>query len=286
MLAALSLFGCATSHDAIGGGEQTSPLVWEAAYTPTPPAIDGRIDAVWDTAKPLTVVIREALGGGRPKEVVLRALYTANRIYVLAQWPDSTPSHMRDPYVWDPVRKEYDRPTEPDDQFALEFPLAGDFQINMLTTTDFVADVWHWKAGRGNPAGWVDDKRHIIGKSANENALVYELGGHKTVYIARPMDAGKRSYAVKERPAAYAGDRVDSFEPREPSGSLADVRGKGTHDGSSWTLEITRKFDTGHSDDAVLYPGRDNLCAIAALDDELYWRHSVSGRLLLRFAPR
>ncbi len=67
---------------------------------------------------------------------------------------------------------------------------------------------------------------------------------------------------------------------------LADVRGKGTHDGSSWTLEITRKFDTGHSDDAVLYPGRDNLCAIAALDDELYWRHSVSGRLLLRFAPR
>ena len=286
MLGALSLFGCATSHDAKGGGEQTSPTVWEAAYTPTPPVIDGRIDAVWDNAQPLIVMVREALGGGAPKKVILRALFDADRIYVLAQWPDRTRSDMRDPYVWDPVQKEYERPTEPDDQFALEFPISGDFKINMLTSSDFIADVWHWKAGRGNPAGWVDDKRHLFGKSAGENALVYEMGGHKTVKIARPLDSGKRSYAIKERPAAYAGDRVDSFEPKTPSGSLADVRGKGTHDGSRWTLEMSRKLDTGHSDDAALDPGRDNLCAIAVLDDELYWRHSVSGRLLLRFADR
>ena len=201
MIGALSLFGCATSHDAKGGGEQTSPTVWEAAYTPTPPVIDGRIDAVWDNAQPLIVMVREALGGGAPKKVILRALFDADRIYVLAQWPDRTRSDMRDPYVWDPVRKEYDRPTEPDDQFALEFPLSGDFKINMLTTSEFVADVWHWKAGRGNPAGWVDDKRHLIGKSAGENALVYELGGHKTVHIARPLDKGTRSYAIKKKPA-------------------------------------------------------------------------------------
>ena len=49
---------------------------------------------------------------------------------------------------------------------------------------------------------------------------------------------------------------------------------------------MTRKLDTGHVDDAVLHLGRDNLCAIAVLDDELYWRHSVSGRLLLRLGRR
>jgi len=282
MVGALSLLGCVSSHDVQDGGE-TSPPVWEATYTPTPPAIDGRIDAVWDNARPLNVTVRKAMGGGAPQKVVLRALFDSDRIYVLAQWPDSTRSDMRDPYVWDAVRKVYDRPTEADDQFALQFPISGDFRINMLSTRDFVADVWHWKAGRGNPAGWIDDKRHLIGKSAGENAKVYEMGGHEKISIARPMDAGGRSYSVKSKPTAFAGDTIDSFEPKQPSGSLADVRGKGVHDGSTWTLEISRKFDTGHADDAVLDRDRDNVCAIAVLDNELYWHHSVSGRLLLRF---
>lgn len=287
MLGSLTLIGCATSHDATGGGkDETRPPIWEAAFTSTAPAIDGRMDNAWHKAKPLTVIVRKAMGAGAPTKVVLRALHTGDRLYVLATWPDPTRSDMRDPYVWDPKRKTYDRPTEADDQFALEFPISGDFRINMLTTSSYVADVWHWKAGRGNPAGWIDDKRHLIGNNAGEDALVYELGGHETVRIARPMDTGKRSYSVKEKPAKYAGDTIDSFEPKQPSGSLADIRGKGTHDGSSWTLEFSRKLATGHADDAVLDPNRDNVCAIAILDNELYWRHSVSGRLLLRFMPR
>ncbi len=286
----LAWLGCAAAPDERdrGGGEASDqPLVWQAAHTSTTPAIDGQVDPVWQNAKPLTVVVREALGGGAPRNVVLRALYTADRVYVLAQWPDTTRSDMRDPYVWDPVKKEYARPTKPDDQFALEFPLTGEFRISMLTTeNEFTADVWHWKAGRGNPVGWVDDKRHLIRMRPFAEARAYDLGGHEAVYIARPTDRGKGSYALKQRPTSYAGDVVDSFDPREPTGSLADVRGKGIHDGAGWTLEMTRKLDTGHADDAVLHLGRDNLCAIAVLDDELYWRHSVSGRLLLRFVRR
>ena len=281
LLCVLAWLGCAATPNGEAGG-----VLLEATRTRTPPAIDGRIDAVWESAKPLTVVIREAIGGGAPRKVVLRALYTHDRFYILAQWPDATRSDMRDPYVWDPVGSKYDRPSRPDDQFALEFPLKGNFRVDMLTTdAEFVADVWHWKAGRGNPVGWVDDKRHRIRKRPGRKTRAYELGGHATVYIARLMDAGEPSYTVKEEPASYVGDVVDSFTPRQPSGSLADVRGKAIHDGSGWTLEMTRKFDTGHGDDAVLSPNKENICAIAILDDELYWRHSVSGRLRLRFKP-
>lgn len=46
---------------------------------------------------------------------------------------------------------------------------------------------------------------------------------------------------------------------------------------------MSRKFKTHHGDDAVLNPIGDNLCAIAILDDELYWRHSVSPLIILRF---
>jgi hypothetical protein len=189
--------------------------------------------------------------------------------------------------VWDPQKKEYSRPSKPDDQFALEFPIEGDFQLSMLTTqSEYVADVWHWKAGRGNPVGWVDDKRHIISGKPIESARKYEMGGHGTVYIARLMDEGTPSYALKPKPASNIGALVDSFEPREPSGSLADVRGKGVHDGRGWTLEMARRLNTGNSDDAVIDPDKDSPCAIAVLDDELYWHHSVSPLLLLRFVPR
>ena len=284
-LVCLACFGCATGPKAeVRGGEA---LAWYAAHTSTPPAIDGEIDAVWENAKPLTVVVREAVGANAPRKVVLRALYTDDRIYVLAQWPDATRSDLRDPYVWDAAKSEYTRPSKPDDQFALEFPLKGAFRINMLATeSEYSADVWHWKAGRGNPVGWVDDKRHIISSEPFAKAKEYDLGGHASVYIARLADTGQGSYARKPKPASHVGDVVDSFEPRKPTLSLADVRGKGVHDGAGWTLEMTRKLDTGHADDAVLHVGRDNVCAIAVLDDELYWRHSVSGRLRLRLARR
>lgn len=261
-------------------------IVWTSSHTSAPPDIDGFIDDVWANANPLTVTVREALGGGAPTDVVLRALHTSDTLYVLAQWPDATRSDMRDPYIWNKTEKEYQRPTTADDQFALEFPLDGELLISMLPTKGaYSADVWHWKAGRSNLAGWVDDKRHIISRRPLKDAKEYDMGGHTTIYIARPMDEGKASYREKPKPTAYAGDVIPSYQPQQPSGSLTDVRGKGIHDGKGWTLEMSRKFNTGHSDDAVIDPSRSNICAIAVLNDELYWDHSISQYLSLRFSP-
>jgi hypothetical protein len=100
------------------------------------------------------------------------------------------------------------------------------------------------------------------------------------------MDEGNPSYARKAKPTTYISDVVNSYVSQPPSGSVADVRAKGLHDGAAWTLEISRKLNTGHSDDAVIEVHEDNPCAIAILDDELYWRHSVSQLLLLRFTAR
>jgi hypothetical protein len=49
---------------------------------------------------------------------------------------------------------------------------------------------------------------------------------------------------------------------------------------------MSRKLSTGYTDDAVVYRNKDNPCAIAVLDDELYWHHSVSQLLALRLVPR
>ena len=146
------------------------------------------------------------LRGSPARNPALRALHTDDAIYILAEWPDATRSDMRDPYIWNAEKKEYERPTTPDDQFALEFPLEGELLINMLPTEgEYVADVWHWKAGRSNLGGWVDGKRHIISQSRLEGAKQYAMGGHNTVYIARPMDSGRPAYVTTPKPTILKG---------------------------------------------------------------------------------
>ncbi len=267
-----------------GWSATSTSLVWESSYTKTSPTVDGKMDKIWEQARPLTVVVREAMGGDNPTEVVLRALHTDDTLYVLAQWPDDTKNDMRDPYIWNEAKKDYDRPSKPDDQFSLEFPMTGEFDIRMLTIVhEYTADVWHWKAGRGNPVGWVDDKRHIISRKPIKNGVEYSMGGHGNVYIARLMDEGTSSYSLKPKPSSFEGNVVDSFEQRQPAGSLADVQGRGLYEGKHWTLEMSRKFNTGHDDDALIDPTKENFCAIAVLNDELYWDHSVSPIITLRF---
>lgn len=271
---------------AASSSAQAPPLEWTSTYTTTPPGIDGGIEGAWDAAVPLRVTIREALGGGAPREVVLRALHTDDALYVLAQWPDITRSDRRDPYVWNTEIEAYERPTLADDQFALEFPLAGEFDISMLPEgKSYIADVWHWKAGRSNLDGWVDDKRHIISPEPVDGALPYQLGGRASVYIARPMDEGLAGYKTVDMPQDFQGDIVPSYETQTPSNSQADIRGKGVHNGTGWTLEMVRRFNTGNADDTAIDPRGEIVCAIAVLDDELYWHHSVSQQLVLRFTP-
>lgn len=263
-------------------------MILESVKVAAPPVVDGQVDDVWSKAKPLTVFVREAMGGDHPKPVVLRAVHTHDSFYLLANWPDATRSDQRDPFIWNKEKQTYDRPSKPDDQFALQFPMTEDFAISMLTVTRaYKSDVWHWKAGRGNPIGWVDDKYHIISQTPMDHpkAVKHDIHSGRSVYILRAQDAGKSPYMAKDKPMRYQGEVVDSFEQQAPDGSMADVRGKGVHDGKGWTLEMGRQFDTGHpEDDAVITPKADNRCAIAVLDDELYEEHSVSSLILLRFA--
>jgi hypothetical protein len=280
-----AVFLAAESGSAQNGSPE-KPLVWNVAHATEPPAVDGQAEAFWEKAAALTVTVRKSLRPDQSRSVRLRALHCRDAIYVLAQWPDATRSDMRDPYVWNNAKQAYERTKKPDDQFALEFPLRGDFDVNMLAAgRDYAADVWHWKAGRGNPVGWVDDKTHVISTTPTPKAQEYKLGQRAVVYIARLMDAGTAAYREVPPPTAFQADTVDSYEPCEPAGSLADVRGKGVHDGRGWTLEMARRLNTGHDDDAVLDRTRAVPCAIAILDDELYWEHYVSPPITLHFSP-
>lgn len=281
--ASLLLLACLPHCNAQGSPQ---PPTLSCRYTNVAPLIDGVRDDLWSRTKPLKVVVAEALGGDHPHTVEVRSLYTKTHTYFLAKWADATKSDMRDPYVWNAATGAYDRPSLPDDQFAIEFPIKGDFAVSMLTTKrSYTADVWHWKAGRGNPIGWVDDKYHIVSatKLDDPKAVEHKLHSNRSVWILRAQDSGTSAYKVKDKPMEFSESVVDSFIQQVPSGSLADVRGKGIHNGDGWTLEMSRKLATGNSDDAVVDPTKTMTFAIAVLNDELYEEHSVSTAISLRF---
>jgi hypothetical protein len=61
--------------------------------TGSPPAVDGQVEALWETAAPLRVPLTwGAEGTEHALDVELRALHDEQTLYLLAQWPGEAPA--------------------------------------------------------------------------------------------------------------------------------------------------------------------------------------------------
>lgn len=95
----LALAGCASVSQLADKDKPPTQAVLQAPRVQTPPRVDGRLDdGAWRRARQLTV---ETAGG--PK-VELKAVRTADRIYVQARWLDSTKNDLDSPWRYDGVR--------------------------------------------------------------------------------------------------------------------------------------------------------------------------------------
>ena len=85
-------------------------------------------------------------------------------------------------------------------------------------------------------------------------------------------------------PASFSGDRVPQYLPGRPSGSAADVRAKGKWSDGRWTLELSRRLNTGHDDDTPLDTTRSYKMAVAAFNFTGDM-DKASGVIVLSFSP-
>ena len=70
----------------------------EASRVSAAPRLDGRMDAVWATARPLRIPLAAPSHGSGPqgaREIELRAVHTADTLYLLARWPGEPPPDDR-----------------------------------------------------------------------------------------------------------------------------------------------------------------------------------------------
>jgi len=130
--------------------------------------IDGHADeASWANARSLGVKVFD--GGIGDIDVVLRALYDKDNLYIHITWPDPTESVYKN--LWTFNGTEWLK-SEDEDRFAIfwniddsirGFNIGGCAMLchgdRMRTNApDEKGDIWHWKATRTNPAGYADDK--------------------------------------------------------------------------------------------------------------------------------
>lgn len=237
-----------------------------AQWTPTAPVVDGDgSDTVWRAAHPMTVTDRVA---GIPIE--LTVLYDAQDIYLRAVFPDPQEDRSHKGYIWDPGAGRYRTGPSREDTLVLKWamdPAVSD--LSLQTEQSYRADIWYWKAGRTDPVGYADDKYQTYSRSQMPQAMQLSAPSGLTFFLRRSGDQGEGAYRAVTY-VEFAGERMPKFVNQEPTGSRADIRAKGRWRDGYWTIEFSRRLDTGHADDVAFDPGRSYLFGVS--------RHEIAGR--------
>lgn len=270
--------------------------------TSTPPVVDGdSSDAIWRQARP--VLINDQSSG---ETIVLTSVYTESDIYFLVQYPDKAENPLHKPWMWDQAANAYLEGPHREDTFVFKWNMLDtDVDLSAFSDDDYRADVWYWKANRSNPAGYADDKMHILsskdndaGKKLKESEVdqstrLLSVSG-KQRFLTRVADQGASAHTTF-KPTSKEAPVLDHYPAATPGGSRADVRTKGSWQGGFWFVEFRRKLTTGHDDDVQFVPPRPVLFGVSIfslygnkLDTQspnLYGMGRISPPLRLIFSP-
>lgn len=281
----------------------------QVAKVTTQPTVDGNDEDVWNQATPLIIdvdripedfiTINKEMQKGKYaknwtktkhttiKQVQMRALYTDEEIYFQARWKDETKDDQHKPWVWNKTNEEYTNGEEREDRLAFQFPISGTFTSSMLSGAESVMDVWQWKAARTNPGNYIHDKSHTYSKTELKGKFsTHYTGGGEKVYIVRESDGGEAPYkSNKIDPFTYQGDMVANYIPVElDNADGKDVKAKGNWADGYWTVEISRKLNTGNTTtDTVFDPAKDSMMNIAVFDRVGDHFHATSDTVAIVF---
>jgi hypothetical protein len=220
-------------------------------------------------------------------------VHTADQIFFLTTYPDTAPSTTHKSWGWNAEETIYKPLPDREDMFVFKWSLIGNTSsLSLREPEPHRADIWFWKAHRTDPVGYADDKWQVMTAEPQQQARIFPSPAHGKLYFQRLGDAGTSAYEER-RFYDYRGDVLAKYYPRQPSGSRADIRAKGVWQAGRWTVEWSRKLQTGYDDDIAFVPGQVYLFAVSCYEmaadqvhpqwlQPLYRTGDVFDRLLLR----
>ncbi len=230
------------------------------------PVIDGVAhDKAWSQAKAITTHDKVA-----DIDIVLKVVYTDDKIFFLVTYPDKNKSITHRNWVWNAKEEEYKSGKDREDGFVLKWNMEGrPVDLSVFADNSHTADVWFWKACRTNPVGYADDKNHRLSSSPIKKAREIVSKSGKKMYLQRLGDKGDSAY-ISTINIDYKGNVIPRFKTRQPTLSRADIKSKGAWKDGGWTIEFARVLKTGNADDVSFDPRQTYQFGVS--------RYEVAGR--------
>jgi ethylbenzene dehydrogenase len=123
----------------------------------------------------------------------------------------------------------------------------------------------------------------VISKDTIKKAYKGTAADGSTIYISRPSDKGSKLYTTK-RYSTKDKEIMPKYIPvASASGSIADVKAKGVWSNGKWTLEMSRKLNTGNADDVAFAAGQAVVGGLVVFDHSGDDDHSHSSILKFQF---
>ncbi len=221
--------------------ETPPPFTLVAAKTATAPDLNaGAADPAWAKAMPMKVGLNGGVnfGGKGETTATMKAVYTADTLYMLIQYADPTDSKRRGPYQkqadgsWkklvDPANKGGDDNIYYEDKWAMLWPIGTikNFETKSCATTCHlgegkpygnkytrnpgeVADTWHMKGSRTAVYGKVDDQytdnTTYDPKTSPNAGRKSDPGNPDGDYTNIPLENGKPKFMNRDGKPGNAG---------------------------------------------------------------------------------
>jgi hypothetical protein len=237
-LSVLLLAGC----NAVQQPQAAAPNTLVAAKVSSAPDLAAvAVDPAWSKARamPFELTAGANFGGTGKTTGTLKALYTADTLYMLVQYKDPTNSVRRVPYqkqadgswkkLTDPKDAGGDENVYYEDKWAMIWPIGNSIKGfdeqgcavlchegqgkpygNKYTPAEGqIGDMWHMKTARTAPDGHIDDQyvdhtRYVKGVSNNAGRKS-DPGTASGEYTAVPLVNGKPQFMNRDAKAANAG---------------------------------------------------------------------------------
>lgn len=228
--------------------------------------LDGRGDEYfWKDAVP--VIIHEKTAN---IDVSVKSVHTEDMVIFLVQFPDPTENREHRNLVWNKKTEMYEEGSKIEDVFLFKWRMSPEeSDLRLDSDTPYVADVWFWKAYRTDHAGFADDKYHKLTAVKEKNSKMQISQSGKIYYFSRYEDSGQAAYKTYMH-YDFDKDEMPYYSQVKPSGSRADVHAKGFWKNGLWTVEFSRKLNTGQSDDLIMEIGKEYDFAVS--------RYEIAGR--------
>jgi hypothetical protein len=112
--------------------------------------VDGQeAESAWEGA----TEVRVPLQYGNVDEVLIKALYTNDEVFLRVRWPDTTEDRQHHPWVWDSTLDQYVEGPQVEDSVLISFEAGCEWTPSLLGGYVYDFDGWQWLAARSDPLG-------------------------------------------------------------------------------------------------------------------------------------